>query len=136
VKTDESAKPSQPATDETKDESSPKSDDAEKKEAEDDRPKRDVLSDEYVPTGPDLTKAEHDQALRELKILHEFLIKEFENVEKRLEKLRADGLVSWRLLWTMFRHGERIETVHASSGEKICFIMENWDYNTDDDGKM
>ncbi|KAG9098084.1 hypothetical protein FS749_004716 [Ceratobasidium sp. UAMH 11750] len=36
----------------------------------------------------------------------------------------------------MFRHGQRIETIHASSGEKICFIMENWDYNTDDDGKM
>ncbi|KAG9118312.1 hypothetical protein FRC07_007236 [Ceratobasidium sp. 392] len=107
-----------------------------KKETNDERPSRDVLSDEYVPTGPDLSKAEHDQALRELKILHEFLIAEFEKVAKRLEKLKVDGLISWRLLWTMFRHGQRIETIHASSGEKICFIMENWDYNTDDDGKM
>ncbi|KAG8747180.1 hypothetical protein FRC12_014136, partial [Ceratobasidium sp. 428] len=107
-----------------------------KKESDDERPRRDVLSDEILPTGPDLSKADYDQALRDLKLLYEFLITEFEKVEKRLAKLKADGYISWRLLWTMFRHGQRIETIHASSGEKICFIMENWDYNTDDDGKM
>ncbi|KAL5634679.1 hypothetical protein ACGC1H_002653 [Rhizoctonia solani] len=106
------------------------------KTKEDDRPMRDVFSDEQTPNLPDLSKAEYDQALRELKILHDFMITEFQKVEARLEKLRADGMISWRLLWTFFKHGQRIETIHASSGEKVCFVMENWDYITDDEGKM
>ncbi|KAJ1307821.1 hypothetical protein OPQ81_001902 [Rhizoctonia solani] len=111
--------------------------DSEKNETkEDDRPLRDVLSDEQTPNVPDLTKAEYDQALRELKILYDFLITEFQKVETRLEKLRQDGMISWRLLWTLFKHGQRIETIHASSGEKICFIMDNWDYISGDDDKM
>ncbi|QRW04247.1 AAA family ATPase [Ceratobasidium sp. AG-Ba] len=114
---------------------SDKTDDA-NKESEDERPRRDVFSDEVKTDGPDLSKKDHDQALRELKLLYDFMIAEFAKVEERLEKLKADGLISWRLLWTLFRHGQRIETIHASSGEKICFVMENWDYNTDDDGKM
>ncbi|KAG8740886.1 hypothetical protein FRC10_003801 [Ceratobasidium sp. 414] len=138
-KTDNDKKPADKSSSETSSdkpaEPTTKTEETEKK-PDDERPKRDVLSDEYTPTGPELSKDEYDQALRELKILYEFLVTEFEKVDKRLEKLRADGLISWRLLWTLFRHGQRIETIHASSGEKICFVMENWDYNTDDDGKM
>lgn len=122
--------------DEKQDKTTTDTEAADKKESKDDAPRRDVLSDEYVPTGPDLSKEDHDQALRELKILYEFLIKEFENVQQRVEKLKADGLISWRMLWTLFRHDQRIETIHASSGEKIAFVMDNWDYTSDDDGKM
>jgi hypothetical protein len=95
--------------------------------------RRDTLT---VPTGPDLSEEDYKQALCELNLLHNFMIDEFAKIENRLEKLQADGLISWRLLWTMFRHGERIETVHSTSGEKICFIMESWYYTTDNNGKM
>ncbi|CAE6447028.1 unnamed protein product [Rhizoctonia solani] len=107
-----------------------------KAKEEDDRPTRDVFSDEQTPAVPDLSKVEYDQALRELKILYDFMITEFQKVEARLEKLKADGMISWRLLWTFFKHGQRIETIHASSAEKVCFIMDNWDYVTDDEDKM
>ncbi|CAE6420488.1 unnamed protein product [Rhizoctonia solani] len=111
--------------------------DAEKDDTkEEDRPRRDVFSDEQTPNMPDLSKSEYDQALRELKVLHNFMVSEFEKVDARLEKLRADGMISWRLLWTFFKHGQRIETIHASSAEKVCFVMENWDYVTDDQDKM
>ncbi|CAE7135438.1 unnamed protein product [Rhizoctonia solani] len=136
-KTDETKKEegTEPTKDsETKDESEKKDTKDEKKG--DDRPRRDVLSDEQTPAAPDLSKAEYDQALRELKIVYDFLVAEFQKVEARLEKLGADGMISWRLLWTFFKHGQRIETIHASSGEKVSFILENWDYVTDDDNKM
>ncbi|CUA68531.1 ATP-dependent zinc metalloprotease FtsH homolog (chloroplast) [Chlorella vulgaris] [Rhizoctonia solani] len=153
-KTEEAANKDE-KTDETKEEASTESttkesenkDESDKKETkdtkdtketkeEDDRPMRDVFSDEQTPNVPDLSKAEYDQALRELKLLHDFMISEFQKVEARLEKLRADDMISWRLLWTFFKHGQRIETIHASSREKVCFIMDNWDYVTDDDNKM
>ncbi|KDN48668.1 hypothetical protein RSAG8_02655, partial [Rhizoctonia solani AG-8 WAC10335] len=120
---------------ESKDESGKK--DTEKDETKElDRPRRDVFSDEQTPNVPDLSKTEYDQALRELKVLYDFMVTEFQKVETRLEKLRADGMISWRLLWTFFKHGQRIETIHASSGEKVCFVMDNWDYVTDDEDKM
>ncbi|CAE6409337.1 unnamed protein product [Rhizoctonia solani] len=119
---------------ESTDESS--KDDEKDKVKEEDRPLRDVFSDEQNPDVPDLSKAEYDQALRELKLLYEFMVTEFKKVETRLEKLKADGMISWRLLWTFFRHGQRIETIHAASAEKVCFIMENWSYTTDDENKM
>ncbi|CCO32451.1 hypothetical protein BN14_06511 [Rhizoctonia solani AG-1 IB] len=127
----------EPATKDTesKDESE-KDTNKDKVKQEDDRPLRDILSDEQSLNVPDLSKAEYEQALRELKILYDFMVVEFKKVETRLEKLKGDGMISWRLLWTFFKHGQRIETIHASSGEKVCFIMENWDYTIDDESKM
>ncbi|KAF8604161.1 P-loop containing nucleoside triphosphate hydrolase protein [Ceratobasidium sp. AG-I] len=136
VKSDKPAEDTEKPSDEQKDKPTTDAKEKDKKESKDDAPRRDVLSDEYVPTGPDLSKEDHDQALRELKILYEFLIKEFEKVQQRVEKLKADGLISWRMLWTLFRNEQKVETIHASSGEKIAFVMDNWDYTTDDDNKM
>ncbi|KAH7341493.1 hypothetical protein B0J17DRAFT_646777 [Rhizoctonia solani] len=127
-------------TDEIKKEEGTESD-AKESKGTDESDKKDTEKDEKkerrtTPNMPDLSKAEYDQALRELKVLHRFMVTEFEKVDARLEKLKADGMISWRLLWTFFKHGQRIETIHASSAEKVCFVLENWDYVTDDEGKM
>ncbi|KAH7341481.1 P-loop containing nucleoside triphosphate hydrolase protein [Rhizoctonia solani] len=90
-------------------------------------PKRSIPSDELAPIGPELSKEEYNQALREIKLLHEFITDEFKRVEEKLGKLAADGMISWKLLWAFIRRGQRLETMH-SSGEKMAFIMKSWSY--------
>ncbi|KAH7326843.1 P-loop containing nucleoside triphosphate hydrolase protein [Rhizoctonia solani] len=97
--------------------------------------KRSIFSDEPAPVGPELSKAEYNQALREIKLIHEFIMDEFHKVQEKLGKLTADGMISWKLLWAFLRRGQRLETVHASTGEKTGFIMTGWDYDTDRNGK-
>ncbi|KAF8699278.1 ATPase family various cellular activities (AAA), partial [Rhizoctonia solani] len=136
-KKDKKEEATQSATKDTEGEDQASKDtDNDKVKKEDDRPLRDVFSDDQSPNVPDLSKAEYDQALRELNVLYEFMLTEFKKIDTRLEKLKVDGMISWRLLWTFFKHGQRIETIHASSGEKVCFVMENWAYTTDDESKM
>ncbi|ELU40986.1 AAA family ATPase, putative [Rhizoctonia solani AG-1 IA] len=136
-KKDKKEEATQSATKDTEGEDqASKGTDNDKVKKEDDRPLRDVFSDDQSPNVPDLSKAEYDQALRELNVLYEFMLTEFKKIDTRLEKLKVDGMISWRLLWTFFKHGQRIETIHASSGEKVCFVMENWAYTTDDESKM
>ncbi|QRW18211.1 hypothetical protein RhiXN_03135 [Rhizoctonia solani] len=123
-KKDKKEEATQSATKDTEGEDQASKDtDNDKVKKEDDRPLRDVFSDDQSPNVPDLSKAEYDQALRELNVLYEFMLTEFKKIDTRLEKLKVDA-------W------QRIETIHASSGEKVCFVMENWAYTTDDESKM
>ncbi|CAE6466972.1 unnamed protein product, partial [Rhizoctonia solani] len=97
----------EPQTEDKVDEETPKSsdedkaptDDHDKKEisnekteetAETEPPKGSIPSDELAPAGPELSKEEYNQALREIKLLHGFIKDEFQKVEERLGKLGAD----------------------------------------------
>lgn len=111
------------------------SEEKDKAKGEAEPPKRNIFSDEPAPTGPELSKAEYNQALREVKLVHEFIMDEFQKVEEKLGKLTADGMIAWNLLWAFMRRGQRLETMHATTGEKIGFIMTGWDYDTDMGGK-
>ncbi|CAE6483941.1 unnamed protein product [Rhizoctonia solani] len=111
------------------------SDEKDKDKGEVEPPKRRIFSDEPTPVGPELSKAEYNQGLREIKLVYEFIKDEFQKVEEKLEKLTADGMISWNLLWAFIRRGQRLETIHAATGEKIGFIMTGWDYDTDMSGK-
>ncbi|CAE6492371.1 unnamed protein product, partial [Rhizoctonia solani] len=106
-----------------------------KENGETEPPKRNIFSDEPTPAGPELSKAEYDQALREIKLVHEFIMNEFQKVEEKLAKLTADGMISWNLLWAFMRRGQRLEAMHDTTGEKIGFVMTGWDYDTDMSGK-
>ncbi|CAE6409250.1 unnamed protein product [Rhizoctonia solani] len=97
--------------------------------------KHSAAPDEPVLAGFGLSKADRDQGLREIKLVYEFIMDEFQKVDERLKKLTVDGMISWKLLWTFFRRGQRLETAHASTGEKQGFIMTSWDYDTDHDRK-
>ncbi|KAG8762421.1 hypothetical protein FRC11_009503 [Ceratobasidium sp. 423] len=97
--------------------------------------KRSIFSDEPTPVGPELSKAEYNQALQEIKLVYEFIMSEFQKVEEKLGKLTADGMISWKLLWAFLRRGQRLETSHSTTGEKLGFIMTGWDYDTDRNGK-
>ncbi|CAE6479816.1 unnamed protein product [Rhizoctonia solani] len=97
--------------------------------------KRSIFSDEPIPTGPELSKSEYNQALREIKLVYEFIMEEFQKVEEKLAKITADGMISWKLLWAFLRRGQRLETTHGTTGEKLCFIMTSWDHDTDMNGK-
>ncbi|CAE6527987.1 unnamed protein product [Rhizoctonia solani] len=98
-------------------------------------PRRGIFSDEPAPVGPELSKAEYNQALQEIKLVYEFIMAEFQKVEEKLGKLTADGMISWKLLWAFLRRGQRLETIHSTTGEKLGFIMTGWDYDTDRNGK-
>ncbi|CEL55696.1 hypothetical protein RSOLAG1IB_01708 [Rhizoctonia solani AG-1 IB] len=94
-----------------------------------------AVPDEPTLAGFELSKTSYDQALREIKLLHEFIMDEFRKVDERIKKLTADGMISWKLLWAFLRRGQRLESSHSSTGEKQGFIMTSWDYDTDREGK-
>ncbi|KAJ1307834.1 hypothetical protein OPQ81_001916 [Rhizoctonia solani] len=98
-------------------------------------PKRSIFSDEPALVGPELTKVEYNQALREIKLVLEFVMEEFQKVEEKLGRLATDGMISWKLLWVFLRRGQRLETTHSTTGEKMAFIMTDWEYGTDGRGK-
>ncbi|CEL55697.1 hypothetical protein RSOLAG1IB_01709 [Rhizoctonia solani AG-1 IB] len=90
-----------------------------------------TIPDESIITPLELSKTDYNQALREIKLLYEFIIDEFQKVDDKLKRLTADGMISWKLLWAFIRRGQRLETSHSSTGEKQGFIMTSWEYSTD-----
>jgi hypothetical protein len=94
-----------------------------------------TIPDESIITPLELSKTDYNQALREIKLLYEFIIDEFQKVDDKLKRLTADGMISWKLLWAFIRRGQRLETSHSSTGEKQGFIMTSWEYSTDCTGR-
>ncbi|KAF8674074.1 P-loop containing nucleoside triphosphate hydrolase protein [Rhizoctonia solani] len=97
--------------------------------------KNNNASDEPALAGFELSKADRDQGLRDVKLIYDFIMDEFQKVDEKLNKLAVEGMISWKLLWAFIRRGQRLETSHSTTGEKQGFIMTSWDYDTDRDGK-
>ncbi|KAF8734111.1 ATPase family various cellular activities (AAA), partial [Rhizoctonia solani] len=97
--------------------------------------KNNNASEEPALAGFELSKADRDQGLRDVKLIYEFIMDEFQKVDEKLNKLAVEGMISWKLLWAFIRRGQSLETSHSTTGEKQGFIMTSWDYDTDRDGK-
>ncbi|KDE04374.1 hypothetical protein MVLG_05166 [Microbotryum lychnidis-dioicae p1A1 Lamole] len=70
-----------------------------------------------------------------LQTLRTLLDEQFTQVTTKLASFPA-GTISWRLLWTLFKVGQEIESAHDVTGEMIALKLDSWAYVQESMGRV
>jgi hypothetical protein len=76
----------------------------------------------FVDNKPQLTVSE------QLWILLDFVESHFKETIEELKRLKLDGYISYKLLWTICAPGDIVGTKDAATGFPVGLRVESWDY--------
>ncbi|SCZ87304.1 BZ3500_MvSof-1268-A1-R1_Chr2-2g04770 [Microbotryum saponariae] len=88
--------------------------------------------EESLSRAEDGSESSVGQTLRALRTL---LDQQFSHIATKLASFPA-GTISWRLLWTLFKVGQEIESAHDVTGEMIALKLDSWAYVQESMGRV